>query len=180
MNRIRESWKALDEDLKNYFFGKSLLLMGMLMATGLVYLFVPVKSLAVMFLLIFLCYGAWILYQFIEGMTGKIYLYEGICVKKDDKRFDMRVGIRKTMPLYGRTTAVIRVKDNGEGSEDCFSNVIIPVGYSYDLQKGYTVRAYGSKNGLIMKNPNTFSLPNPILIRVSKTNYDDAAEKEIS
>lgn len=172
MGKLNERWKALDEDLKNYFFGKMLLLAGMLVLTVLSYFFVYTKSLAVMFLAIFLCYGAWILYHFIEGMSGNVYLYEGVCVKKEERKYDMHVGIKKTMPLYGRTTAVIRVRDEGDGSEDGYANIIIPVGYSYDVQKGYVVRAYGTKNGLIMKNPNTFALPNPILIRVAKTNYD--------
>lgn len=178
MKKLKERWNALDEELKNYFFGKSILLGFFLVITVLAYFFVYTKSLATLFLVIFLFYGGWIFYQFVEGILGNIYLYEGVCVKKDEKKFDVNIG-KRAAPIYGRTTAVIRVKDEGEGSEDGYANLIIPVGFSYDIQKGYTVKAYGAKNGLIMKNPNTFTLPNPILIRVAKTSFDeDDGKKE--
>ncbi len=177
MKRIKNRWKALDEDLKNYFCGRALLLIAFLALTAASYVFVHTKSLAMLLAVIFLCYGAWILYQFTEAMTGNVFVYEGVCVKKNERKLDVGFA-KKTTPLYGRTTAVIRVKDDGPDSEDGFANVIIPVGFSYDLQKGYLVKAYASRHGLIMKNKNTFSLPNPILIRVAKTSYEDDAEND--
>ena len=175
MGKLKERWKSLDQEIRDYFFWKAVILGLTLLAAVLAYFFVYVKSVSVLLLVIFITYGLWMLYLFAEGMCGNIYVYEGTCLKKNERMFEVKTGIKKPIPIYGRTTAVIQVTDNDNGTS---ANIIIPVGYSYDIRKGYVVRVYATKNSLITKNENTFALPSPILIRVAKNIYEEDEEKE--
>lgn len=164
-------WKHLEVDLQNFFLTRVIGIITALIV-GIIFAFsVKRASIILFYYAVVGVYTLWIGYIYSMAVYGKIYVYEGVCEKKNLKVTSVNRPIRRTkqwFSIYGKCDATMIIGRMNENSEYEEAKFIVPIGYNYDVDETNTLRVYTFQNSVIRKNENTYLITNPLIVKVSK------------
>lgn len=155
------SFWDLPNDLKSHLFTKCLLC-----ATGYVSsiaFYLCTGMLREYFLLVIAIslYTLYIILLIFKALSGKIYVYEGICEKKHGKRKTIKIPIILSVTSWSYCYLVLRISQH-----DKEVRVKVPCAYNFNADEGSVVRVYAHESRIRHKSSNIYCIHNPILISI--------------
>lgn len=166
-------WSEISSDLQNYFIIRGIIV-GALLLIGIYLAFeISYKMVVEVYYVALLAYLIWKGYYLLATLYGKVSSYIGIVEKKKGRSYQITKPISKQplfdYQIFGKSMVIMSITRTSEdGSEDT-AKFEVPVGQNFDAEEGDAIVVYVLKSGVFRKNTNTYTITNPIFVKVYST-----------
>lgn len=157
-------FKDFPTELKNFFYKKLALVTGCAVALIIISIILKNPKATIILTGVILLYVGYVLFQLIECMGRKIYVYKGKFEKKNYDIYGLKKKDGTPTSLSTSSPCNIILSSN----EDTDIKYIVPVGASFKVDTGNEVTIYCKENNIYVKNDNSYYFNSPLLVSVSK------------